>query len=256
MARVYLKDVAKMIDHSLLQPQLTRADVVSGCELAAKYDVASVCVKPCDVAAAAAALRGTSVKTSTVIGFPHGSNVTATKVFESCLAVADGATELDMVINIGYLRSGCFDKVQADIAAVVSAVAGRAIVKVILENALLTDEEKVAACRATEAAGAHFVKTSTGYSTSGSTSADLKLMRATVSPAVSVKAAGGVRTLDAVLEARACGATRCGATATAAIIEEFLRRDPTGEGLLLPQAGTESTTAAGSGATSAIGSSY
>jgi len=140
-----------------------------------------------------------------------------------------------MVINIGYVKSGRLEEAQADVKAVVDAAVERgAIVKVILENAYLSNEEKVAACKACEAAGAHFVKTSTGYAPSGSNAADLRLMRATVSPSVRVKAAGGIRTLDAVLEARACGAVRCGCSAAAAILAQFRERDPEGKGLPLP----------------------
>jgi len=219
------RDVAKTIDHSLLRPELDDSFVEDGCRLAARYDVASVCVKPVDVARATAILAGTDVKVGTVIGFPHGSSVTATKVFESHGALADGAVELDMVIDIGALRSGRDADVQADIAAVVDvAHAADAIVKVIFENAYLTDDEKVRACIVSEAAGADFVKTSTGFATSGATHEDLKLMRRTVSPRVQVKAAGGVRTLDALLAVMDLGVTRCGATATAAILDDFRAR--------------------------------
>src|SRR3990170_196394 len=219
------RDVAKSIDHSLLRPELDDEFVADGCRLAARYDVASVCVKPVDVARAAAILAGTDVKVGTVIGFPHGSSVTATKVFESQRALADGAVELDMVIDIGALRAGRDADVQADIAAVVEvAHAAGAIVKVIFENAYLTDEEKVRACRLSEAAGADFVKTSTGFAPSGATHDDLRLMRAATSPHVRVKAAGGVRTLDALLAVMALGTTRIGATATKTIIDDFRAR--------------------------------
>ena len=219
------RDVAKSIDHSLLRPELDDAFIADGCHLAARYDVASVCVKPVDVARAAAILAGTDVKVGTVIGFPHGSSTTATKIFESQRALADGAVELDMVIDIGALRSGRDADVQADIAAVVEvAHAAGAIVKVIFENAYLTDEEKVRACIASEAAGADFVKTSTGFAPSGATHEDLILMRRTVSPHVQVKAAGGVRTLDALLAVMDLGVTRCGATATSTILDDFRSR--------------------------------
>jgi deoxyribose-phosphate aldolase len=219
------RDIAKTIDHSLLRPELDDDFVEDGCRLAARYDVASVCVKPVDVTRAAAILAGTDVKVGTVIGFPHGSSVTATKVFESRRALADGAVELDMVIDIGALRSGRDADVQADIAAVVDvAHAADAIVKVIFENAYLTDDEKVRACVVSEAAGADFVKTSTGFAPSGATHDDLKLMRRTVSPRVQVKAAGGVRTLDALLAVMDLGVTRCGATATATILDDFRAR--------------------------------
>lgn len=219
------KDIAKMIDHSLLKPEMDAETVRKGCEVAKKYDTASVCVKPCDLPIAAGVLRGTDVRLSTVIGFPHGSNRTDVKVFEAERAMDDGAVELDMVLNIGRLISGQNDYVEADIHAVVEAAHRRGVwVKVIFENAYLTDEQKKTACRLAESAGADFVKTSTGYAPTGATIDDLKLMRATCSPKVRVKAAGGVRTLDAVLACRAAGCTRCGATATVAIMEEAEKR--------------------------------
>lgn len=219
------RDVAKMIDHSLLRPELTTPEVTAGCELAARYDTASVCVKPCDVALAAAALKGSDVLVGTVIGFPHGSSLTATKVYEARLALEQGARELDMVLNIGRLRSGDSEYVLQDIRAVVEvAHQGGAIVKVILENAYLSDEQKVLGSRLTEQAGAEFVKTSTGFAPSGATLEDLKLMRQTVSPQVQVKAAGGIRTLDALLEVMRIGVTRIGATATQTMLEDFKAR--------------------------------
>jgi deoxyribose-phosphate aldolase len=219
------REIAKTIDHSLLRPELDDAFVEAGCRLAAEYDVASVCVRPVDVRRAAEILRGSDVQVGTVIGFPHGSSTTATKVFEANAALADGATELDMVIDIGALKSGRDGDVQADIAAVVEAAhAGGAIVKVIFENHYLTDDEIVRACRVTEAAGAEFVKTSTGFAASGATHADLALMRRSVSDRIQVKAAGGVRTLDALIEVMNLGVTRIGATATAAIIDDFRAR--------------------------------
>ena len=219
------RDIAKTIDHSLLRPELDDAFVEDGCRLAARYDVASVCVRPADVRRAAAILAGTDVKVGTTIGFPHGNHLTSTKVFEAEQALADGATELDMVIQIGALKAGRDAEVQADIKAVVDvAHAGGAIVKVIFENAYLTDDEKVRACRLTEAAGAEFVKTSTGFAPTGATHDDLRLMRASTSPHVQVKAAGGVRTLDALIDVMNLGVTRIGATATAAIIDDFRAR--------------------------------
>jgi deoxyribose-phosphate aldolase len=217
--------IAKTIDHSLLRPELDDAFVEAGCRLAAEYDVASVCVRPVDVARARAILDGTDVKVGTVIGFPHGSSTTATKVFEARRALDDGATELDMVIDIGALKSGRDDDVRADITAVVEVGhAAGAIIKVILENAYLTDDEKVRGSRLTEAAGADFVKTSTGFAPGGATHEDLALMRRTVSPSVQVKAAGGVRTLDALIDVMNLGVTRVGATATKAIIDDFRAR--------------------------------
>jgi deoxyribose-phosphate aldolase len=219
------RDIAQAIDHSLLRPELDDAFIEDGCRLAAEYDVASVCVRPVDVPRAVALLDGTDVAVGTVIGFPHGGQPTATKVFEARQALADGATELDMVIQIGALRSGRDADVEADIAAVVDvAHEAGAIVKVIFENAYLTDDEKIRACRASEAAGADFVKTSTGFAAGGATHDDLRLMRANTSPHIGVKAAGGVRTLDALLEVMALGTTRVGATATKVIIDEYRAR--------------------------------
>jgi len=223
--RLTYRDIAKTIDHSLLKPELDDAFVEDGCRLAAEYDVASVCVRPPDVARAAAILAGTEVAVGTVIGFPHGSHLTATKVFEARQALADGATELDMVIAIGALRSGRDNDVRADIAAVVDVAHGAgAMVKVILENAYLSDDEKVRGCRLAESAGADYVKTSTGFAPGGATLEDLALMRRTVSPRVGVKAAGGVRTLDGLLEVLALGVTRVGATQTKPILDDFRAR--------------------------------
>jgi deoxyribose-phosphate aldolase len=219
------RDIAKTIDHSLLRPELDDAFIEDGCRLAAEYDVASVCVRPVDVPRAVSLLDGTDVAVGTVIGFPHDGQPTATKVFEARQALAEGATELDMVIQIGALRSGRDADVQADIAAVVDvAHQGGAIVKVIFENAYLTDDEKIRACHLSEAAGADFVKTSTGFAPGGATHDDLRLMRANTSPHIQVKAAGGVRTLDALLEVMALGTTRIGATATKTIIDDFRAR--------------------------------
>ena len=219
------RDIAKTIDHSLLRPELDDAFVEDGCRLAAKYDVASVCVRPADVRRAAGLLAGTDVAVGTTIGFPHGNHRTETKVFEARQALADGATELDMVIQIGALRSGRDQDVEDDIRAVVEvAHAAGAIVKVIFENAYLTTAEKIRACRLSEAAGADFVKTSTGFAPSGATHEDLRLMRANTSAHVGVKAAGGVRTLDALLAVMEIGVTRIGATATETIIGDFRAR--------------------------------
>ena len=223
------RDIAKTIDHSLLKPELDDAFVEDGCRLAARYDVASVCVRPADVRRAAAILAGTDVKVGTTIGFPHGNHKTATKVFEAQRALADGATELDMVIQVGALRSGRDADVEADIRAVVEVAHGAgAILKVIFENAYLTDDEKVRACRLAEAAGADFVKTSTGFAPTGATHDDIRLMRANTSPHIGIKAAHGIRSLDALLEVMALGVTRIGATQTEAIIEEFRTRKAAG----------------------------
>ena len=223
--RLTYRDVAKTIDHSLLRPELDDSFVEEGIRLAAAYDVASATVRPADVARAVQLLRGTDVKVGTVVGFPHGNHLTDTKVFETRRALEQGALEIDMVLSIGALKSGRDEDVRADIAAVVEvAHAGGAIVKVIFENAYLTDDEKVRACRATEAAGADFVKTSTGFAASGATHDDLRLMRAKASAHIAVKAAGGVRTLDALLEVMALGVSRIGATATATILDDFRGR--------------------------------
>lgn len=215
------KDIASMLDHSTLQPFLVDEDIVKGCEIARKYGTASVCARPQDVKLVASLLKGSSVKTCTVIGFPHGAHTTAVKVFEAEKAIEEGCEELDMVLAIGKLKSGEYDYVEADIRAVAEAAhQGGAILKVILENCYLTDDEKKVACQLCEKAGADFVKTSTGYGSSGANVPDLRLMRAAVSEKVKVKAAGGMRTLDAVLAARAAGADRCGVSATVKIMEE------------------------------------
>jgi deoxyribose-phosphate aldolase len=240
VADVTYERVAKTIDHSLLRPELTLDEIREGCEIAARYDVASVCARPADVTLCAGILAGTDVAVGTVIGFPHGAHTTATKVFEVGRALDDGATELDMVINIGWLRSGEDRRVEDDIRAVVEAADGRALVKVILENAYLTKDEIVRGSRATENAGADFVKTSTGFAPSGATIEDLRLMRATVGPRVRVKAAGGVRTLDALLEVMAAGADRCGATRTAEMLDDYRAR-------VAGLAPATTTTAAGDG---------
>ena len=221
---ITLEQLAKVIDHSLLRPEMTEAEVTAGCELAKMYHVATVCVKPADVKLAARILTGCDVKVGTVIGFPHGSSTTVIKVAEAKQALQDGAAELDMVLNIGALRSAKYVYVRDDIKAVCAAAQGKALVKVILENAYLTNEEKVKACQLCEEAGADFVKTSTGYASSGATLEDVRLMRASVSEKVQVKCAGGVRTLDALLAMIDAGVTRSGATATAAILDEFKKR--------------------------------
>ncbi len=219
------QQLAKVIDHSLLRPELTAEEVVAGCQLAARYHVATVCVKPCHVRLAVEQLRDSDVLVSTVVGFPHGGSVTAIKVAEANQAMDDGAVELDMVLNIGELRSGNEDFVFEDIRAVCEVAHARGVkVKVILENAYLTDEQKVRGCQLAEKAGADWVKTSTGFAPGGATLEDLRLMRRTVSDHVQVKAAGGVRTLDALLAVIEAGVTRCGATATATILDDFATR--------------------------------
>ncbi|GIV65359.1 MAG: 2-deoxyribose-5-phosphate aldolase [Bellilinea sp.] len=219
------EQLAKVIDHSLLRPELTSQEVIEGCQLAARYRVATVCVKPCHVRLAAEQLKDSDVLVSTVVGFPHGSSVTEIKVAEAQRAMDDGAVELDMVLNIGELRSGNDEYVFQDIQAVCDVAHARgAKVKVILENAYLTDEQKVRACQLAEKAGADWVKTSTGFAPGGATLEDLRLMRRSVSEKVQIKAAGGVRTLDALLAVIEAGVTRCGATATAKILDDFKAR--------------------------------
>jgi deoxyribose-phosphate aldolase len=223
--RLSYEDVAKTIDHSLLRPELDDAFVADGCKLAARYQVASVCCRPADVPRAVDLLAGTGVAVGTVIGFPHGGSTTEAKVFEAEQALRHGATELDMVINIGALKSGRDTYVRDEIAAIVGvAHPAGAIVKVIMENAYLDDDQKVRGCKLAEAAGADFVKTSTGFAPTGATHEDLALMRRSVSPHIGVKAAGGVRTLDGLLAVMELGVTRIGATQTAAILDEFKSR--------------------------------
>ncbi|MCI0336377.1 MAG: deoxyribose-phosphate aldolase [Acidobacteria bacterium] len=219
---ITLEQFAKTIDHSLLKPELTEEELVAGCELAHRYHVASVCVKPYHVKLAAKILANSDVLVSTVVGFPHGNSATETKIVEARRALEEGAVELDMVINIGEMRSGHDEYVHDEVKAVCDlAHAHNARVKVILENAYLTDEQKIAACILCDEAGADWVKTSTGFAPTGATAADIKLMRANVGDRVQVKAAHGVRTLAAALEMIDAGVTRIGATATALMIEDF-----------------------------------
>jgi deoxyribose-phosphate aldolase len=241
------EELAKMIDHSLLHPTMTDRDLDEGCKIAAKYGVASVCIKPYAVKRAAELLRGTGVLVGAVIGFPHGNSATESKRYETQLACADGAAEIDMVINIGKAMGGDFDYVERDIRAVCDeAHRHGAKVKVIFENDYLanggaglgSDDFKRKLCQISERAGADWVKTSSGYgfvkqpdgsyNYKGATEHDLTLMRASVSAKVQVKAAGGVRDLDGLIRVRDLGATRCGATATAAMMDEYRRRESAG----------------------------
>jgi len=218
-------DIAKMIDHSLLQPVLTDSELEAGCQLAREYDVASVCIKPYYLARCVALLDGSTVKAGTTIGFPHGGHVTRVKVFEAEQALADGGQELDMVVNIGKVLSGDWTFVKADIQAVVDVTHQRGgIVKVIFENCHLTDPQKIRLCEICAEVRVDFVKTSTGYGEGGATLDDLKLMRLHSPPPLAVKAAGGVRTLDQLLEVRALGVGRVGATRTAEMLDECRRR--------------------------------
>ena len=214
-------DIAGMIDHSLLNPALTDDDLDAGCRLALAFGVASVCILPYALARAAALLAGSPVRASTTIGFPHGGHTTAIKEAEARQAVADGGQELDMVINISQALSGRWSYVRDDIRAVIDIAhaAGRQV-KVIFENCYLTDAHKIRLCEICGELGADWVKTSTGYGSGGATLDDLRLMRRHAPPAVQVKAAGGIRDLDALLEVRAIGVTRVGASRTSDILNE------------------------------------
>lgn len=219
------EDVAKMIDHSLLNPTLTTEQLEAGCRLALDYDAASVCILPYYLKRCAELLSGSTVKASTTIGFPHGGHATSTKVAEARRALAEGGEELDMVVNISQVLSGGWDYVRDDIRAVVEVTheAGRKV-KVIFENCYLQDDHKIRLCEISGDLGADWVKTSTGYGPGGATNEDLKLMREHSPPHVQVKAAGGVRTLDRLLEVRALGVTRVGASRTNDILDECRAR--------------------------------
>lgn len=210
--------IAATIDHTLLKPQSSREEIRAVCEEAVRYGASSVCVNPCYIEYVARLLEGTGVTPCCVIGFPLGANTPAVKAFEAADAVSRGAREVDMVLNVGAVKSGEWELVHRDIAGVVAAVRGRAAVKVILETCLLTDEEKVRACAVAKHAGADFVKTSTGFSTGGATVEDVRLMRAAVGPTLGVKASGGIRSYEDAKAMLDAGATRIGASATAKIV--------------------------------------
>jgi deoxyribose-phosphate aldolase len=219
------EQIARMIDHSLLNPTLTTDDLERGIRLALAYDVASVCIMPYYLRRCTELLAGSTVKPGTTIGFPHGGHTTAIKVAEVEQALADGAMELDMVVNISKVLSGDWDYVRAEIKAIVdTAHAQQRKVKVIFENCYLQDVHKIRLCEICGEVGADWVKTSTGYGSGGATHEDLKLMRAHCPAHVQIKAAGGVRTLDQLLAVRALGVTRCGASRTADILDECRRR--------------------------------
>lgn len=225
MADFTVAEIAQMIDHSLLLPTMTEKDLEQGCKLAREYQVASVCIKPYAVRQAAEWLKGSRVEVGTVVGFPHGSHASAVKVAEAELAMAEGARELDMVVNIGRVLSKDWGFVAADIQAVVDMAHARGcLVKVIFENCYLAQEHKEELCRICAEAGADYVKTSTGFGTGGATEEDLRLMRRCSPPQVKIKAAGGVRTLDQLLAVRALGVHRVGASATQTILEECKAR--------------------------------
>ncbi|QQR99569.1 MAG: deoxyribose-phosphate aldolase [Austwickia sp.] len=230
-----VQQIADLVDHALLKPDLTPHEVAAGVDEVAAQQAWSVCVRPSDVADAARRLADAHTKVCTVIGFPHGTTSTAAKVAEARQALADGAVELDMVLNIGRLRGGQFQAVRDDIAAVVEVGhAGGALVKVIFETALLDQGEKVDACRAATEAGADFVKTSTGFAGGGATVPDVLLMAANVPDRVSVKASGGVRDIEIALAMVAAGATRIGTSSTVAIVEGARRLAQAG-GIVVPQ---------------------
>ncbi len=229
------QDIADMIDHSLLNPAFSTEEIKKGLEIAKEYNCVSVCVRPCDVTLANTMLKGTNVKVTSVIGFPHGSNLTDVKVYEAKRAIEQGCVEIDMVLNIGRLVSGDYEYVEKDIRAVVEAAHEKnVLVKVILENAYLTDEQKTEACHICDRAGADYTKTSTGYAPSGATIHDLKLMRANTPMRMKVKAAGGVRALDDALLVKAVGGSRFGCTRTVTMMADARKREAEGT-LTLPE---------------------
>jgi len=218
-------DIAKMIDHSLLNPVLTTQELEKGCRLAVEYDVASVCIMPYCLKRGAEILKDSTVKASTTIGFPHGGHTTAVKVAEARQALADGGQELDMVVNISKVLSGDWEYVRSELAAVIDLTHEHGQkVKVIFENCYLSDDQKITLCEICGQLGTDWVKTSTGYGSGGATLDDLRLMRRHSPASVQVKAAGGVRDLDMLLEVRALGVTRVGASRTAEILDECKRR--------------------------------
>lgn len=216
------QNIANMIDHTVLKAFSSKEDVIKVCEEAKEHGFFSVCINPTHIELAKKELEGSKVKVCTVIGFPLGANTSEVKAFETKDAIAKGAHEVDMVINIGALKDKNYDLVQADIAAVVEAAKGNALVKVIIESCLLTDEEKVKACELAVAAGADYVKTSTGFSTGGATAEDIALMRKTVGPDLGVKASGGVRSLEDMKKMVEAGATRIGASSGVAIMNGLI----------------------------------
>lgn len=212
--------IAKYIDHTILKPEATTEVVKSLCEEAKEYGFASVCVNACHAALVSKELEGTEVKTCVVVGFPLGATTKEVKAFETTQAINDGANEIDMVINVGALKDKNYDLVKEDIKAVVDAAKNRAIVKVIIETCLLTEEEKIKVCEISKEVGADFVKTSTGFSTGGATKEDIALMRKTVGKDIGVKASGGIRDYNTAMDMINAGASRIGASASIAIVKE------------------------------------
>ena len=214
-------ELARYIDHTLLKPDAKEGDIIKLCKEALEYKFASVCVNASHVKLAYSFLQGTEVRVCTVVGFPLGATTKEAKAFEASQAIENGAAEIDMVINIGALKSGKLDAVKEDIREVAGVCKDKALLKVIIETCLLTDEEKVTACLLSMEAGADFVKTSTGFSVSGATVEDIKLMRRTIGPNMGVKASGGIRNLESALKMIEAGATRIGASASVSIVNEL-----------------------------------
>jgi deoxyribose-phosphate aldolase len=216
------QEIAGMIDHALLKPNFTEQDIIEGCQMAHNYGVAAVCVRPSDVSLAYEILKESKVLVTTVIGFPHGTSTTQSKVTEAQEAVENGAKELDVVLNIGKLKSGAYDYVKKDLKAVIDAAHElKTIVKVIFENAYLTNEEKIKACEMVNEIGADFAKTSTGFGPGGATKEDIILMRKHCLPQIRIKAAGGIKTLEQAVKFRELGCSRLGCSATAEILDQL-----------------------------------
>lgn len=218
------KEIAKMIDHSLLRPNMNRKDIDDGCEIAKKYDVASVCVRGYDVTYCAKKLQGTDIPVGVVVSFPHGNSSIESKVLETERTIIDGAKEIDVVLAIGMLLSGEYDYVKKDIDAVLNVcIKNNVILKVIFENAYLSKDDIIKCCEICSELGVHYVKTSTGYAPSGAKIEDVKIMREYSKPEVKIKAAGGIKTLDDFMSFYEAGARRMGATSTSSIVEEAMK---------------------------------
>ncbi len=216
------EEIAGMIDHSLLKPTLTDNELIEGCKLADKYKVATVCVRPCDVKMATETLENSNVLVTTVIGFPLGTTTMATKMIETTEAIENGARELDIVINMGKMKSGEYSYIKAELSVITSFAHAKDVkVKVIFENCYLTDEEKIQACEICSEVGVDWVKTSTGFGTGGAEESDTLLMRKNCKPEIQVKAAGGIRTLEQVIKYKELGCTRIGTSETVGILDEL-----------------------------------